>query len=310
MSQPFSLRLQGLVAATHTPLNTDGSLRLELVDKQALVLQKQGVLGVFIAGSTGEGVSLTSHERMALAESWSRSAQPHGLKLVVHVGHTSSAEAAQLAAHAARHGADAVSAMAPFYFKPASARPLVDWIKPVAAACPETPFYFYDIPVMTGVRVNLLEFVDLACREIPNFHGIKYTSDDLVQLQDLLHFDNGRLDILYGTDEALLAALALGIRGGVGSSYNFAAGLYLRIIDAFEKGQFELARKLQLQSVHLISAVARHGYLPSAKRLMGLFGCDCGPVRPPLVNLGDESLKRMLEEVRSLQVLDPEIMVS
>lgn len=310
MSQPFSLRLQGLVAATHTPLNPDGSMNLDLVDQQAHVLQAQGVLGVFIAGSTGEGVSLTTQERMALAERWSGSVAQNGLKFVVHVGHTSSAEAAQLAAHAAQHGADAVSAMAPFYFKPGSARALVDWLKPVAAACPETPFYFYDIPVMTGVRLNLLEFVELACLEIPNFNGIKYTSDDLVQLQDLLHFENGRLDILYGTDEALLAALALGVRGGVGSSYNFAAGLYLRIINAFENGQFEIARQLQLQSVHLISAVARHGYLPSAKRLMGLLGCDCGPVRPPLVNLGEESLKRMLDEVRSLQVLDPQMMVS
>ena len=257
MNQSPALRLQGLVAATHTPLNHNGSLNLRLVEKQAQALQKQGVIGAFIAGSTGEGVSLTTAERKSLAEAWSQTAHSHQLKLIVHVGHTSSAEAAELAAHAARCNADAVSTMAPFYFKPSSARPLVDWLKPVAAACPQTPFYFYDIPVMTGVRVNLLEFVRLASDEIPNFHGIKYTSDDLVQLQDLLHFDNGRLDILYGTDEALLAALALGVRGAVGSSYNFVAGLYLKIIEAFKNHEFQEAQSLQLQSVKLIRAVAR-----------------------------------------------------
>lgn len=301
-SSPF--RLRGLVAATHTPLHADGSLNLPLVEKQAEVLKAQGVLGVFISGSTGEGVSLTSAERRKMTEAWVEPAARHGLKLVVHVGHTSSAEAAELAAHAAACGVDAVSAMAPFYFKPSNARSLVDWLKPLADACPAIPFYFYDIPSMTGVRLNLLDFVELASKEIPNFNGIKYTSDDMVQLQDLLHFQNGRLDVLFGTDEALLSALVLGVKGGVGSSYNFAARHYLKIIEAFQNGQLELAQTLQLQSVHLIRAVARHGYLPSAKRLMGVYGCDCGPVRPPLANLSADSVKSMVDEVKALGVLD------
>jgi N-acetylneuraminate lyase len=296
-------RLHGLVAATHTPLHADGSLDLDKIPSQAAILNRQGLTGAFIGGSTGEGVSLTIFERKRLAEAWETTAPENNLKLIVHVGHTSSAEAAELASHAADHGADAISTMAPFYFKPTTVKPLIEWLKPVAKACENLPFYFYDIPVMTGVRVNLLEFVNQACQEIPNFHGIKYTSDDLIQLQELLHFDQGRLDILYGTDEALLASLALGVKGAVGSSYNFAAPLYLQIIEAFQTNDFAEAQRLQLQSVQLIRKIASFGYLPAAKAVMGLLGCDCGPARPPLINLASEDKQRLLAEVRALNLI-------
>ena len=133
-------KLHGLVAATHTPLHADGSLDLDKVPAQAAILKRQGVTGAFIGGSTGEGVSLTIDERKKLAEAWESAAPAHSLKLVVHVGHTSSAEASDLARHAADHGADAISTMAPFYFKPTTVRPLIDWLKPVAKACENLPF--------------------------------------------------------------------------------------------------------------------------------------------------------------------------
>lgn len=295
-------RLEGLVPATHTPMQEDGSIAPEKIQAQAEILARQGVTGVFVNGSTGEGVSLTSQERRILAEEWSRQAPRHGLKLVVHVGHTSNLEARSLAEHAASIGADAVSTMAPFYYRPSTPRALVDWLVPVAAGCPEVPFYFYDIPSMTGVRVDMLKFVQEATERIPNFRGIKYTSDDLVSLQELLHFRNGSLDILFGTDECLLAAMALGVRGAVGSSYNFASELYLDIIDAFRAGDFEKARDRQYLSVRLIRTIASYGYLPAAKRVMALRGCDCGPVRPPLENLPPEKIAQLIADVKALRV--------
>ncbi|MBI1322872.1 hypothetical protein GC170_06775 [bacterium] len=295
-------RLEGLVPATHTPMHEDGSIAPEKIHAQTDILARQGATGVFVNGSTGEGVSLTSQERRTLAEEWSRQAPLHGLKLIVHVGHTSNLEARALAEHAASIGADAVSTMAPFYFRPSNPKALVDWLVPVAEGCSEIPFYFYDIPSMTGVRVDMLKLAQEASERIPNFRGIKYTSDDMVSLQELLHFRNGSLDILFGTDECLLAALALGVRGAVGSSYNFASELYLKIIEAFRAGDFEKARALQYQSVRLIRTIASYGYLPAAKRVMGLRGCDCGPVRAPLENLTPEKVAQLMADVKALGV--------
>ena len=93
--------LEGLVPATHTPMHEDGTIAPERIQAQAEILARQGAIGVFVNGSTGEGVSLTSQERRTLAEEWSRQASRHGLKLVVHVGHTSNLEARDLAEHAA-----------------------------------------------------------------------------------------------------------------------------------------------------------------------------------------------------------------
>lgn len=295
-------RLHGLVAATHTPLHDGGSIAPEKIREQAAILARQGATGAFVNGSTGEGVSLTADERRTLAEEWARQARRFGLKLVIHVGHTSHLEARSLAEHAASIGADAVSAMAPFYFRPGHPKALVDWLEPVAAGCPETPFYFYDIPSMTGVRVDMLKLVEMATDRMPNFRGIKYTSDDLVSLQELIHFRQGSLDILFGSDECLLAALVLGVRGAVGSSYNFAAELYLKIIEAFTAGDLARAQDLQFLSVRLIRTIARFGYLPAAKRVMRLKGCDCGPVRPPLENLSPETIDELLQAVSLLGV--------
>lgn len=295
-------RLEGLVPATHTPMHEDGSIAPEKIRDQAAILARQGAIGVFVNGSTGEGVSLTMEERRVLAEEWSRQASRHRLKLVVHVGHTSQLEARALAEHAASIGADAVSAMAPFYFRPGNPGTLVEWLEPVAQSCASIPFYFYDIPSMTGVRVDMPGFVKIASERIPNFRGIKYTSDDLVSLQELLNFRGGALDILFGTDECLLAALALGVRGAVGSSYNFASELYLEILEAFGSGDMTRARERQFLSVRLIRTIARYGYLPAAKRLMRLRGCDCGPVRSPLENLATQSIDELLREVDSLGV--------
>jgi len=103
-------------------------------------------------------------------------------------------------------------------------------------------------------------------------------------------FEGGRFDVLFGTDEMLLAALSLGARGAIGSSYNFAAPLYRRIIAAFDAGDLDTARALQLTSIKLIQLVASAAgsYHTAAKAIMGLIGVECGPLRPPLPNITTE----------------------
>ena len=293
------MALEGLIAAPHTPMGPGGEVRLETVDRQAARLAAAGVRGAFVAGSTGESHSLTMDERRALAERWARSGRERGLKVIVHVGHNAQPDARALAAHAAGLGVDAIAALAPSYFKPASADALVDFLAPVAAAAPDLPFYYYDIPALSGVSLPAPDFLRRGRARIPNLAGVKFTSSDLVQLQECLRLEGGAFDVLFGMDECLLAALALGVRGAVGSTYNFAPAIYLRIFRAFAAGDLETARAEQAKSVRLIRLLSRHGYMGAAKALMGLLGLDCGPVRPPLRALAAPEiaeLRRELEE--------------
>jgi N-acetylneuraminate lyase len=284
------VKLQGLVAATHTPFHADGGLNLAVVERQAEHLLRDGVRKVFIGGTTGESHSLSLEERLALAERWIEVARGTTLTVVVHVGSNCLADARRLAKQAQSLGAAAISAMSPSYFKPASIDALVACCAEVAAAAPATPFYFYDIPSMTGVRLPMPDFLNAASERIPNLAGLKFTNPDLAAYQRCLHASGGRFDVPWGTDEYLLAALSLGGTSAVGSTYNFAAPLYNRLMAAFEKQDLATARELQLRSVELVELLNGFGFMPAAKALMTMLGIDVGPPRLPFQPLAPNTL--------------------
>jgi N-acetylneuraminate lyase len=293
-------RLQGLVAATHTPFLADGGLNLAIVERQAEHLIANGVKTAFIGGTTGESHSLTVAERIALATRWGEVVRGSGLRLVVHVGSNCLADARALASHAQTIGAKAISALAPSYFKPKSLDALVACCADIAAAAPALPFYFYDIPVMTGVQFPMSEFLAVAPERIPTLAGIKFTNPDLMAYQQCLNAEDGRFDIPWGADEYLLAALALGATGAVGSTYNFAAPIYHRLIAAFGKGDLATARIEQYRSVRLVELLARFGYMAAAKTVMGFLDVNVGPARLPHANLSQDQrtgLQQSLEEL-------------
>jgi len=278
----MTLRIHGLVAPPHTPMQADGELRLESIEAQAELFAAGGIDAVFLCGATGEFASLAFTERKSVAERWLATLRGTETTAIVHVGGNCLREGRELAAHAARCGADAIAAIAPSYFRPASVPELVSTCAELAAGAPELPFFFYDIPVLSGVSLPMDEFLVQAHERIPGFAGIKFSRVDLVQLQRCLALAGDELDILYGQDESLLAALELGVRGAVGSTYNFAPGVYQRMKRALDAGEHDLARTEQLRSVRLVQLLGRFGYVGAAKAVMGFLGVKCGPPRSPL----------------------------
>lgn len=291
--------LQGLVAATHTPFHADGCLNLAAIEKQAEFFQQQGLVWLFIGGSTGESHSLNVDERRALAERWMQVARGTALRIIVHVGSNCLTDARGLAAHAEEQGAHAVAALSPSYFKPATVASLVDCCALIASGAPSLPFYFYDIPVLTGVNLPMHEFLLQANDRIPNIAGIKWTNADLFAYQRCQGLP-GNFDLPWGIDEALIAALAVGAEGAVGSSYCFAAPIYQRLIKAFNAGDLVQARMEQARSVQLIRILASFGYMGAAKALMKMLGVDVGPARLPNGNPSPDQrkdLRRQLDEL-------------
>ncbi|MBN2269741.1 MAG: dihydrodipicolinate synthase family protein, partial [Sedimentisphaerales bacterium] len=205
--------LTGLIAAPHTAMHPDGSLNLEMIVRQARCLTDNSVEGAFVCGSTGESISLSTAERMQIAERW-KDIVGDALPVIVHVGHHSLVEAKALAEHAQNKvGAHAIASLAPSYFKPRRLEDLVGFCAEVAAAAPHTPFYYYHQPGLSGVSFPMPEFLRMAGERIPNLAGLKFSDGDLMGFGQCLDFAEDRFDILFGADEALLAALALGGRG-------------------------------------------------------------------------------------------------
>jgi N-acetylneuraminate lyase len=284
-----------LIAATFTALRDDGSINVRTVEVQAQALVEQGLRGAFVCGTTGEGASLTTAERMDVAERWCAVARDN-LEIIVHVGHTSLSEARALAAHAQRAGAAAIAAVAPFYYKPRDVAELVDVCAEVAEAAPRVPFYYYHIPSMTGVDLPMADFFLAAKERIRTLAGIKFTHEDLADYGRCLDLADGRYEIFFGRDEMLLAGLSLGARSAVGSTYNFAAPLYQRIFDAFERGDTAAAREAQIIAREMIRIAAKYGGLPALKAMMGQIGIECGPCRLPLRTLAPDRRERLREE--------------
>lgn len=194
--------------------------------------------------------------------------------------------------------------IAPSYFKPPTPRHLAEFLAAIAAAAPQTPFYFYDIPSWTGVSFPASVVMSELAARAPNFTGVKYTNSDLCELQRTLDFGEGAYDILWGTDEALLAGLTLGCRGAVGSTYNFAAPIYHRVIDAFERNDLDAARQAQLQSVKMVTTIAKYGFLPASKLVMSMLDVDCGIARPPLAMLDAQQSQSLRQDLESIGFFD------
>jgi len=289
-------RLTGLIAAPFTAMNADCSLNLAMIERQAGALTENDINGVFICGTTGEGLSLTTDERMKIAEKWLAVA-PRSLRIIVHVGHQCLNDSKELAAHAERIGAFAFATIAPTFFRVSNLQQLVDYCAQVADAAPGLPFYYYHMPAMTGADFPMHDFLALASRRIPNLAGIKFTHENLMDYTRCLNFENGRFNILFGRDEILLAALAMGATGAVGSTYNYMPAIYHRMIEAFNSGDTENARRYQSTAIEVISIMSRHGGLPAGKEMMKIIGLDCGPVRAPLQNLSPEALESLTREL-------------
>ena len=291
--------MTGLIAATHSPFHDDTSINLDVVETQASHLVTNKVQAAFICGTTGESHSLTTEERLQFAVRWAEVTHNSGLDVIVHVGENCLENSRTLAAHAEQHGAKAIAMLAPSYFKPGNVSTLVDCCKLVASAAPDTPFYFYDIPSMTNVSLSMVEFLRQAADAIPTLAGLKFTNPDLIVFQKCLSEFGDRFDILWGVDEMLLPALACGATGAVGSTYNFAASIYLKLMEAYAQGDFETARKYQIQSIRLVDILVKRGYMASAKALMKRQGVNVGPPRLPNARLSATSQNELLEELQT-----------
>jgi N-acetylneuraminate lyase len=167
----------------------------------------------------------------------------------------------------------------------------------IASAAPGLPFYYYHIPHLTGVGMDMIEFLQLAGNVIPNLAGIKYTAATIQEYQSCLNFEGGRYDILYGLDELLLPALAVGARGAIGSTYTFAAPQYLRVMSAFDRSDIQTARAEHAYMVEMIRILLKYPPIPGQKAIMKMLGWDLGPCRLPLVTLGTEHFEQFQAEL-------------
>lgn len=295
-------KIKGLIAAPFAPLDKSGNLNNSIIPGYYKFLKNNGVAGIFINGTTGEGTSLTGKERQLLAESWAGCLKNDGgLDIINLVGGTCYEECIDNAIHSKEAGLAAIALLAPYYFKPDEGA-LAEFIARVGESVPDMPVYFYHIPVFTGVRMPMIGLLKRISGMLPNFAGIKYSHGDIMDFMLCLRFEQEKYDILWGREENLLAALAVGAEGSVGSTYNYAAPLYTALIKEFNKKNLPMARELQQTSINIVGLLEKYGGVASGKAFMKYIGVDCGGFRLPLKNLLEDAYSEFVKDVQSLNI--------
>lgn len=290
-------KLTGLIAAPHTPFDANGEVNYPVIDRIAAHLIAQGVKGAYVCGTTGEGIHCSVEERKKIAERWVAASQGQ-LSITLHTGALSIADALELSRHAETLDIFATSVIGPCFFKPSTVDDLVEYCRIIAAAAPSKGFYYYHSG-MSGLSLDMEQFLIAAADKIPNLSGMKFNSADMYEFQRCLRVNNRQFDIPFGVDEFLPAGLACGAVGAVGSTYNYAAPLYHRLIDSFNRGDHQDVAACMDKVIAIIRVLVQYGGVAAGKLAMQLHGIDVGDPRRPLRPMTSEQKRVALEAFRA-----------
>jgi N-acetylneuraminate lyase len=281
--------LKGILPATITPFDDKGRFASAVFERLLDRLYAAGVHGVYVCGTTGEGMLQSARQREAIVEA-AVASTPRGRHVVAHVGAASLDEARALAVHAAKAGTHAISSLPPlsasFSFLQVRA-----YYESLAQAS-DLPLVVYYFPEICS-SISTADQLESLCA-LPNVIGVKFTDFDLYKMSQVLRPERC---VFNGRDEVLAAGLLMGANGGIGTFYNLIPDLFVRIYTAAEAGRWDDARAAQQRVNTLIRLTLRFPLFPAVKQILEWSGLDCGPCLPPRSLLTDTERDALRESL-------------
>jgi N-acetylneuraminate lyase len=280
--------LGGILPALITPVHGDGNLNTSALEALLERVYAAGVDGVYLCGSTGEGLVLPASQRRQIVEMAVRNS-PAGKHVVVHVGAWSFEESKELAIHAEKAGATSLSSLPP---AGVSYPELLEHYRALAALT-ALPFLAYYFPTASGGSLSLTQLAEICA--LPGISGLKFTDYDLYSLSLLIHDGNV---VFNGRDEVLSAGLLLGASGGIGSIYNIVPAWFVELYAHALRGRWAEVRRMQDRINELVRILLRFPFMPALKKVMTWQGIECGHALRPRIGLTAEQeseLRRAME---------------
>jgi len=287
-----------ILAAPYQPFRYDGSLNAtaENIDMLAAQAAGFGVTTVWVPGSMAQFDTMTLQERKRILELWVPTAKKHSLYLIAHVGSTSLGDAAELADHAARVGADAIASLPPYYEQTTDVPTIVSFLARISIAAPMLPFFYYHLPATTGADIKVKALLDRAAAPcngsssaitapcMPTLAGVKFVSSDLADWMDCVRTYNSTRALMFAP-EPKLASFALGTGRGTVLAEDFFAPSYIRMQQRFLAGDAAGAADEQAFRLAALQILSRYGGGTAERALYRRFpasyGFDYGPPRLP-----------------------------
>lgn len=273
-------RLQGGVSpAVATPLLPDGMTVNKAVIPELLnFLLAAGVKGLFVGGTTGEGILLSVAERMRLHET-AVSAANGRLPVLLHTGTNQLASTLTLSQHAAAIGADAIAVVTPYFYS-MSDDALADYYHAVAASVPQLPLLLYDIPqlALNGISPALLRRL---AQELPSLAGMKSSRTDVQFVRQLLDAAPEDLIMLAGNETAALGLLALGADGLISGLSTAVPEPYVALTRLFFQGKMAEAQQQQQIINQMLLQMPKKVRIGAIKQILTARGIEMGTAVPP-----------------------------
>ena len=292
--------LRGVFPPIPTPFNEAGELALDRLVKNVEHWASCPLNGLVVLGSNGEAVHLDRDERKRMIEAVSNHAQ-RSWPIIAGAGAHSTRETIRLSRDAAEAGARAVLVLSPSYYRSQmTPDALTDHFSAVADGSP-VPVIVYNMPACTGIDLDAGTIARIAEHE--NVIGLKESSGNVTKLATLRAGVEPEFRILAGSGGFFLPALSVGADGGVMSLANVASEACVRIFDAFQSGDLETARTLQLRLVGLNTAITTRWGVPGLKAAMDLVGLYGGPVRGPLRPVDERAVAELERLLQASSVL-------
>ena len=287
-------KLTGVVPATVTPFRADESIDTQALTRLMDWNLSQGVDSFFIGGSSAECFLLSPAERMEIFEA--AAAFLDRAYMVAHVGAISVREAKAYACCVRDLGYNAIAATPPFYYG-FGPEEIYSYYADIADAA-GMPVLIYNFPGNTGKSFDLANPVTRKLFQSDFILGVKHTNQVVYQLERIKNL-NPKLIVMNGFDETMVAGLALGADGSIGSTFNFMYPHYKKIYDLFHAHETEKALELQIKANTIMNALCDVGLIPAIKYVLSTMGIDVGVPRRPFRGLTPDQkdgLEKIVQE--------------
>lgn len=287
----------GMIAPVFTPFKNDGkmTLNMDIVPKYIKYLSDEGIHGVLVNGTSGEGTAMSVYERKIVAEKWITCARDYNMHVMIQVGGAPLPDVLELASHAEKFGADSLLCLPELYMKPTTNAQLINYLKLVSEAAPQTPLLYYHIPMFSNVTLHMGKFLNEIKYEVPTFSGIKFTSNALDEAVDAVQANERSFEIFLGSDKLMLGAYALGLRSSIATTFNIFPQLGITIWEHCKDGDFTDAKESQDTLTAIVDVICKYGdWVSTMKQAMNMLTpINCGPVRQPLPGLSEKDATEM-----------------
>ncbi len=283
---------RGVATALITPMTSTGvdyDTFGRLIDWQI----EQGINALVIAGTTGEGSTLSDEEHRAVLK-YSVERAAGRVPIIAGTGSNDTAYAVSLTKYACEVGCDAMLVVTPYYNK-ATQKGLIEMYSVIAAASTK-PIIVYNVPSRTGVNIEPSTY--LALSKIPNIAGIKEANSNISKIVEAASLVGDKLDIYSGNDDQIVPILSVGGQGVISVLSNVMPKETVEICDRFFAGDLAGSAKLQFELLPLINALFSQVNPIPVKAAMAAMGFGENYVRLPLTPMEPQFEEKLLGLMR------------